>query len=218
VRGRERLVDVVVHHVEPHVAGATAAEQGVEVRAVVVEESARVVHDVGDLRDVALEEPDRVRVGQHERGGVVADGRLKRLDVDSPVVAGWEFDHVVARQRGGREVRPVRGGGDHDLGPVVAVVLVVRLRDRDTGELAGGARGRLERRRPSIPRSRRGTPGAGTAVRGSPARPAAERSGWIAAFGSTATSSVNFGLYFIVQLPSGYGPESIAQVICESRV
>jgi len=46
----------------------------------------------------------------------------------------------------------------------------------------------------------------------------AERSGWIAAFGSTATSSVNFGLYFIVQLPSGYGPESIAQVICESRV
>jgi len=211
-------VDVVVHHVEPHVAGATAAEQGVEVRAVVVEESARVVHDVGDLRDVALEEPDRVRVGQHERGGVVADGRLKRLDVDSPVVAGWEFDHVVARQRGGREVRPVRGGGDHDLGPVVAVVLVVRLRDRDTGELAGGARGRLERD---------GVHPADLAevllepvlqfevpLRG----PRRERSGWIAAFGSTATSSVNFGLYFIVQLPSGYGPESIAQVICESRV
>jgi hypothetical protein len=35
-----------------------------------------------------------------------------------------------------------------------------------------------------------------------------ERSGWTLAAGRAATSSVNRGLYFIVQEPSGYGPES----------
>ena len=40
VRGRERLVGVDVHDVEPHVARPAAAEDRVQVRAVVVDEAA----------------------------------------------------------------------------------------------------------------------------------------------------------------------------------
>jgi hypothetical protein len=54
VGGREGLVDVVVHHVEPHVAGAGPAEQRVQVRAVVVEQSPGVVDEFGGRLDVAL--------------------------------------------------------------------------------------------------------------------------------------------------------------------
>ena len=76
VRLGERLVEVEVDDVEAHVAGPRAAHDGVEVRAVVVERRARVVHDVGDLLDRRVEQPERVRVGEHEAGDVVARLRL----------------------------------------------------------------------------------------------------------------------------------------------
>jgi len=118
--------------------------QRVEVRAVVVEESTGIVDDVGDLGDVALEEADRVRIGEHECGGVLADGRPERVEVDATVVAGGEFDHVVAGGRGGGEVRPVCRRGDHHLRAVGTVVFVIRLRHEDPGELTCRARRRLE--------------------------------------------------------------------------
>jgi len=51
-----------------------------------VQQAAGVVDDVGDVLDIALEQPKRVGVREHQRGSVVADGRLQRLDVDAAVV------------------------------------------------------------------------------------------------------------------------------------
>jgi aconitase A len=72
VRLRERLVQVEVDDVEPHVAGPRDPHHRVEVRAVVVERRAGVVHDPRDLLDVAVEQPERVRVREHQAGHVLA--------------------------------------------------------------------------------------------------------------------------------------------------
>ena len=67
----ERLVQVEVHDVEAHVAGPGDPHDGVQVRAVVVERRAGVVDDARDLLDVRVEEPERVRVGEHQAGDAV---------------------------------------------------------------------------------------------------------------------------------------------------
>ena len=58
-------MQVDVHHVEAHVAGTALAEQGVEVRAVVVHEAACLVHHLGNLQHTRLEDAQRVGVGHH---------------------------------------------------------------------------------------------------------------------------------------------------------
>ena len=70
VRCREGLVQIEVHDIEAHVAGPRDADQRVEVRTVVVEERTGVVRQLRDLQDVLLEDSERVRVGQHDRGDV----------------------------------------------------------------------------------------------------------------------------------------------------
>src|SRR5438105_1026607 len=70
VRCREGLVQIEVHDIEAHVAGPRDADQRVEVRTVVVEERTGVVRQLRDLQDVFLEDSERVRVGQHDRGDV----------------------------------------------------------------------------------------------------------------------------------------------------
>ena len=85
VRGRERLVQVEVHDVEAHVAGAHDTEDRVQVRAVVVEQAADLVDGRGDRVDLLFEEPERVRVREHDaRHVAVEDRRAARPTSTSP--------------------------------------------------------------------------------------------------------------------------------------
>ena len=56
--GRERLVRVVVHQVDAHVARADDAEDRVHVGAVEVEQGAALVRAAGDLLDLGVEQAD----------------------------------------------------------------------------------------------------------------------------------------------------------------
>ena len=82
VRLRERLVQVDVDDVEPHVAGPRDAADGVQVRAVVVHQRAGVVEDVADLLDVLVEETERRGVRQHQAGGLPVDLLAEVVEVD----------------------------------------------------------------------------------------------------------------------------------------
>ena len=61
MRGGEGLVQVEVHDVDAEVAGPGDAEDGVEVRAVVVDQPARLVDGRDDLLDVLVPQPEGVR-------------------------------------------------------------------------------------------------------------------------------------------------------------
>src|SRR2546428_822545 len=76
---RERLVEIEMDDVEVHLPGGRAAQDRVEVRAVVVEEAAGIVDDLSNLEHVLLEDPEGVRVREHERERLIARGRLERL-------------------------------------------------------------------------------------------------------------------------------------------
>ena len=44
-----------------------------------------IVEQLGDLADLGVEQPDRVRVGDHEDGRLVVEVGLQVLDVDQPL-------------------------------------------------------------------------------------------------------------------------------------
>ena len=101
VRRGERLVQVHVDDVEAHVARAHLAEDRVEVRAVVVQQAAGLVHDARDLLDAALEHAERGGIGEHDAGGLRADRGLQRFEVDVAVrqstgISRTTQPHIVA--------------------------------------------------------------------------------------------------------------------------
>ena len=166
----ERLVQVVVDDVEAHVAGPRDAHHGVEVGPVVVERGPHAVHDRGDLLDVAVEQPERVGVGEHEAGHVVAGLGAQIVDVHAAVLVGADLDDLVAghRDRGG--VGAVRGvGGEH-------LVAAARRGPRGRRALAAARPARrasprsAAARRAAAPRSPPARPAGSTSARARPAR------------------------------------------------
>ena len=145
VRLRERLVQVEVDDVEAHVAGPGDAHHRVQVRAVVVERRPRVVHDPGDLLDVAVEQAERVRVREHQAGDVVAGLRAQVVHVHAAVLRGADLHDLVAGHRHRRRVRAVRRVGGQHLGALLAAVLVVGARQQEPRQLAVRPGARLER-------------------------------------------------------------------------
>ena len=72
MRRGESLVEIDVHHIESHVAGAAIAQHGVEVGSVVVHQSAAVVDQFRNFRNVLFEDAECVRVGHHHGSNAVA--------------------------------------------------------------------------------------------------------------------------------------------------
>ena len=114
VRLRERLVQVEVDDVEAHVAGPRAADDRVQVRAVVVEERAGVVEDPRHLLDPLVEEPERRRVRQHQPRRPLVHLRAQVVEVEVAARVGRDLLELVAGHRHARGVRAVRGVGGDD--------------------------------------------------------------------------------------------------------
>ena len=54
----EGLVQVHMDHIKPHITGTDLTENGIEIGTIVVEQTARLMHQTGDLLDAALEHAD----------------------------------------------------------------------------------------------------------------------------------------------------------------
>ena len=74
-------MQVQVHHVDAEISGPHPADQGVHVGAVHVQQAAFGVQNVGDLMNVLLENAERVRIGEHERGDVFVHLRFQRRQI-----------------------------------------------------------------------------------------------------------------------------------------
>ena len=86
-------------------------------RAVEVEQGAAVVEQRGDLADLRVEQADRVRVGDHEDGGLVVELGLEVVQVDEAAAVALDRDGLEAGEVGRGRVGAVGAVGDQDLGP-----------------------------------------------------------------------------------------------------
>ena len=130
--------------VEAHVPGPDQPQDGVEVGAVVVEQPTHPVDGGRDGGDVLLEEPEGVRVGQHDPGHVLVELGGQGVHVHAATGVAGHGDHLVAAEGHRRRVGPVGGVGDDDLVAGPALGGVPRPHQQQAGQLAGGAGGRLE--------------------------------------------------------------------------
>ena len=140
-------MQVVVDDVEAHVAGPRDPDDGVQVRAVVVEERAGVVEDLRDVLDPLVEEPERRGVRQHEPGRPLVHLPAEVLEVEVPARVRLDALELVPGHRHARGVRPVRGVGGDDRVALLAAVGEVRAHEHEAGQLSLRARRRLQRDR-----------------------------------------------------------------------
>ena len=109
-------MQIHVDHVETHVAGAHLAENGVEIGAVVVQQTTGVVNDARDLLDAPLEHTERRRVGQHDARGLRAHRRAQRFEIGVAVDPDRHFVRDAAAHGRGRRIGAMRGLRHDDLG------------------------------------------------------------------------------------------------------
>ncbi len=144
VRRREGLVEVDVHGVGAHQAGQGAADEGVEVGAVHVDEAAAIVDQARDLDDAVLEDAEGVRHRQHQRRDRVVHRPLEGREVDGAVGRRRQLERLVAREGSRRRVGAVRRVGHQHHPAGVAAGLERPPDHQHPGELAVGAGGRLQ--------------------------------------------------------------------------
>ena len=99
VRRGEGLVHVDVDAVEPEVSRSRDPEQRVHVCAIAIDETAHRVDRRTDLADALLEQPEGVRVGEHESRDVGTERRLQRVEVDVTSRVGLHRGDLVSAHR-----------------------------------------------------------------------------------------------------------------------
>ena len=137
-------MQVEVHHIHAVVAGAHQAGERVHVGPVHVQQRAFVVENPGDRADVLLEHPQRVGVGDHQRGHVLIDHAGQCRDVDHPALVRLNVADLVTRDGRGGRVGAVRRVGDQHRPARVAARGQQRAGHQNARQLAMRAGGRLQ--------------------------------------------------------------------------
>ena len=135
-----------MYDVEAHVARPAPPHDGVQVGAVVVHEAPGVVDYLAYLGYLVLEDPYRVRVGQHESSRLGSSRGCQGVEVHRPRVVTLYLHRLEARHVCAGWVRAVGAVRDDYLRPLLqlAVVPVVLSNEHYAGPLSVGPRRRLE--------------------------------------------------------------------------
>ena len=128
VRRGECLMEVDVHHVEAHITRTTGSEHGVQVRPVVVHQSAAVVDEFCYLRDARLEEAKGIGIGHHHGGDIsplLSNDALQVVYIDRTISLRLHLDDLQSADGSRGGVRAVgRIGHNHLLALQVAMSTV----------------------------------------------------------------------------------------------
>src|SRR5579875_3555702 len=127
MRRGKGLVQIEMDGVEAHVAWPADAHQRVEVGTVVVELRPDLVDQLGDLENVALEQAQGVRVGEHERGHPARELAAEVGNIDSAIRSRANLDHGEAAEGSASRIGPVGTVGDQNLIPLLPSGLMVDL-------------------------------------------------------------------------------------------
>ena len=144
VRAGEGLVRVVVHEVDPHVAGPDDAQDGVHVGAVEIEQGTAVVDQPGDLANLGVEEAGRIGVGDHEHGRLIAELGFEVVEIDQATAVTLDRDRFEAGQMCGGRVGAVGTVGNQNLGAPLAPFSEIGRGDEERRQLPLCAGRRLQ--------------------------------------------------------------------------
>ncbi len=146
MRRREGFVKVVVENVDSHISRSCHAEKCVHVRAVAVNKAACVVDHLRDCEDVALENAECVRVGEHDACNFVGKKRFERVKVDFSVLVALKDDNFKSVESAACGVRAVCAvGDDYFFTFLVAHFVEIASDDADSGVFTVSTGRRIER-------------------------------------------------------------------------
>ena len=140
----KRFVQIQMHHVETHVRRAGHSHDGVQVGAVVIKQTAAVMDNPGNFKNLLFKQTQSVGIGKHESGQVFIRHAFKRLEIDQSPRIGRNLYHLeTGHGRAGR-IGPVTRVGYHQAGTVLTAGLVPGAHDQQPGEFTLCPRNRLK--------------------------------------------------------------------------
>ena len=140
MRRGKGLVQIDMHRIHAEIAGADLADDGVEVRPIAIDETARRMDRVGDRLHVALEQAARIRIGNHHARDIGAKPRLERFQIDAAFGGRGNVFHLVTGEGGGRGIGPVGAFRHQDHLARIAPRFECGANAQDAAQFAMGAR------------------------------------------------------------------------------
>ena len=104
-----------MEHVKTHIARLDFPENGIQVCAIVVEQSARVVDQLSDRFNLSLKHRTCRRIGQHDSSCSFTEFGLEIVNFDVAIPTNGYFNDVEATHCCCRWIRAMRGGRHDDL-------------------------------------------------------------------------------------------------------
>ena len=118
-------MQIHMHDVKAHIARQGLAENGIEIGTVVVEQTAGLVHDRGNLRNLPFEHTESGRVGEHDAGRLRPNARTQPVQIDIAVRTCRYFHDIATAHSGRSRIGAMRRIGNDDLG---AFMIATRAR------------------------------------------------------------------------------------------
>jgi hypothetical protein len=130
-----------MHGVDAEVPWPNDAHDGVEIRPIAVEERPGIMHGLGDLDHLWLEQATGIGVGQHDRRDVWRKRILDGLHIHGAIVTRRDRLDAVTEEGGGGRIGAMGAFGDqHDLAVALAGGVLRRLDRHHAQQFAMRAR------------------------------------------------------------------------------
>ena len=128
-----------MQYVEAHIAWLHLAENRVQVSAVVVQQTARIVHCGGNVLNLTLEYPAGRRIGHHQPCRLRPNFFLQRLEIDIAFIINRHLGHLIPTHHCRRRIGAVGGRGNDDLcSRIIPTSLMIGTDHRHAGEFTLG--------------------------------------------------------------------------------
>ena len=141
---RKSLVKIQVHQVHTEVSRAHLAYKGIHVCAIHVEQPALGVKNIGNLVNLLLEDPERVRVGEHQSRNIFIHLRGECAHVYHAALVRFQVFYGIPYRRGCGRISPMCGVRDQNLLARITFRLQISPHQQKSRELPVRASRRLQ--------------------------------------------------------------------------
>ena len=147
MRATECLVWVVVHHIRTKIARSSDAQNRIHVGAIQIDQATMSMDQFGDLFNLMIKQAKRIRIGDHEDGGLLIDLAFQVGQVDQAVRSAFHRNSLKARHLRAGRIGSVRTIWSQNDGAVLANLAEVSGSHHQRGQLAVRSCGWLQRYR-----------------------------------------------------------------------